>query len=154
MTGSHRPAHDRPTVSLRRPRDWPLLLMVVATALVTEVGLRATTLPRLARFLGVPLSTAPPTQGLLADVLRPLPQWALRRHRAVGLVMGHWPLGDTCLRSALVTGCQLRVLGPELRVGVAKMDGQVRAHAWVEVAGRALDPLGAAQYAPVESVRR
>jgi hypothetical protein len=128
--------------------------MVMATALMTEVGLRTTKLPSLARFLGVPLSTAPSTQGVLADARRPLPPWALRRHRAVGLVMGHWPMGDTCLRSALVTGCQLRELDPQLRVGVAKVDGQVRAHAWVEVEGRALDPLGAAQYAPVESVRR
>jgi hypothetical protein len=59
-------------------------------------------------------------------------------------VLRHWPFGDTCLRQALVGGHRLRRLNPTLHVGVAKQGGEVRAHAWLVVAGVVIDPLYAA----------
>jgi hypothetical protein len=55
-----------------------------------------------------------------------------------------WPFGDTCLRQALVGGQRLRRLNPLLYVGVAKLDGEIRAHAWLVVSGVVVDPMRAA----------
>ena len=69
-------------------------------------------------------------------------------------VLRHWPFGDTCLRQALVCGWLLRRLGPVLQLGVAKVDGEVRAHAWLVVGGTVVDPRRAvASYQPLAAVR-
>jgi hypothetical protein len=131
------------------PADIPALLSVGATAVVVEVGLRVTTLPRLARLLGCPLALEersweadPADAGPLA--IRRLPAASARRVRATRRILRHWPFGDTCLRQALISGAQLRRLHPTLHVGVAKSAGEVRAHAWLVIDGAVLDPLGAA----------
>jgi Transglutaminase-like superfamily len=131
------------------------LLTVVAVALGVEIGLRITTLPRLARLLGVPLaldeavgSGQPP----LEERRHALPGAARRRIRATRTVMRHWPLGDTCLRQALVSGHRIRRLGPNLHVGVAKVGGEVRAHAWLTVGETVIDPMrAAAGYLPLST---
>ncbi len=46
----------------------------------------------------------------------------------------------------------MRRLDPVLRIGVAKHEGEVKAHAWLEIGGLSLDP-GSVDFAPVESVR-
>lgn len=139
----------RPT----RPGRWrrllvelPASLAALAVAVVVEVGLRVTTLPRLAGFLGTPLAVARngapdtmPRSGPLA-----LSPQAKRQVRATRRVMRRWPFGDTCLRQALVSGQRLRRLHPSLHVGVAKIDGEIRAHAWLTIDGGILDPLAAA----------
>lgn len=56
------------------------------------------------------------------------------------------PFNGTCLRRALVGGYFLRAHDPILRIGVAKTDGVVAAHAWVEIDGVGLDPDGAEKY--------
>ena len=138
------------------PREWPGVLVALGVAIGVEVGLRTMTLPRLARIVGAPLHTEGGEMPLM-DASKPpaLSPRARRQVRATRRVMRHWPFGDTCLRQALVSGQRLRRLDPTLWVGVAKLDGQIKAHAWLEIDGGCLDPLGgAASYLGLESVRR
>lgn len=66
--------------------------------------------------------------------------------------MRHWPLGDTCLRQALVSGQRIRGLNPNLHVGVAKVGSEVRAHAWLTVGDTVIDPMRAAgTYLPLST---
>ncbi|CAM3430093.1 lasso peptide biosynthesis B2 protein [Occultella aeris] len=144
-------------MSVRRPPfgEWPWIVATLALAIVAELGLRTAGLPRLARAFGTPLRTEEPTRAESAHPAGPpvLDDRARRQVRATRRVMRHWPFGDTCLRQALISGALLRRLGPELLVGVAKIDGQVRAHAWLEINGGILDPLGAASsYTPLLSL--
>jgi hypothetical protein len=126
--------------------EWPEILVVMGVALAVEVGVRVLPLPRLATMVGAPLDAA--TAGALDGPPQLL--WSdHRRRRVVRRVMRHWPWGDTCLRHALVTGHRLRHLKPALRVGVAKVDGAMTAHAWLEIAGATLDPAGSATFVPV-----
>nr|WP_255622445.1 lasso peptide biosynthesis B2 protein [Tessaracoccus sp. OS52] len=116
-------------------------------AVVVEVGLRVTTLPRLASLLGVPLASGEPSgepETMSGKQLAGLPATARRQVRATRRVLNCWPFGDTCLRQALVSGNRLRRLAPSLHIGVAKIEGEIRAHAWLVVSGRVLDPLRAA----------
>jgi hypothetical protein len=136
-----------------RLTELPGLGAALLVAVVVEVGLRTTTLPRLARALGTPLAVdgfeaiADPT------VVRLLPPWAVRRMHAARRVLRHWPFGDTCLRQALVCGWLVRRLGPQLQLGVAKVDGEVRAHAWLVVGGTVVDPRRAvSSYQPLGRV--
>jgi hypothetical protein len=136
-----------------RPSEVPALVAALGLALVVEVGLRTTTLTRLARALGTPLAVdgfEPYAEGSGAL----LPAWGVARMNATRRVLRHWPFGDTCLRQALVCGWLLRRLGPELQLGVARVDGAVKAHAWLVVSGRVVDPRRAvSSYQPLTSVR-
>ena len=137
-----------------RPSELPSLCAALALAVVVEVGLRTTTLPRLARALGTPLAVDgfEAYVGPAGAVL--LPDWAVLRMHSVRRVLRHWPFGDTCLRQALVCGWLLRSLGPALQLGVAKVDGEVRAHAWLVVSGTVVDPRRAvSSYQPLTAVR-
>lgn len=144
---------------LRIPlRDLVQALAAAGVAVVVEIGLRTTTLPRLARRMGAPLALDDadwlPAQGH-ATGAEELPAWARARVRATQRVLRHWPFGDTCLRQALISGQRLRRLHPTLHVGVAKVDGSVRAHAWLVVAGTVVDPrYAAASYLTLASARR
>src|SRR5690606_32511766 len=132
-------------------REWPDVVAALATVTAVEIGLRATTLPRLASWLKVPLSTENASESRDVPVLSPVER---RRVRAALRVTRHWPFGDACLRQALVIGRRLRRRRPLLRVGVAKIDGQIRAHAWVVIGAGVLDPLGSASsYVGLEPVR-
>lgn len=65
---------------------------------------------------------------------------ARRLHRLVGLAARlHWPV-KTCLPRALALRWMLsrRRIGAFLRIGVSKPEGQLQAHAWVEVGGQAV----------------
>ena len=144
----------RMTTPRVRPPEVPDLFLALVVAVVVEVGLRTTTLPRLARALGTPLAVdgfdayAEPPDAL------PLAPWATLRMNATRRVLRHWPFGDTCLRQALVCGRLLRRLHPVLQLGVAKVDGEVRAHAWLVVGGTVVDPRRAvAPYQPLAAVR-
>lgn len=120
-------------------------LYVVSLFAVVEVGLRTTRLPTLCRRLHITLgsmSPASPTSyagGARGGVT---PAHALRCSRAVLRVSERWPLGDTCLRRCLVLGTMLRRTGPVLVLGVRRDDtGAVVAHSWLEIHGRAIDPM-------------
>jgi hypothetical protein len=143
--------------SWRIPRvTWveiPTLLAALLMAILVEVGLRVTTLPRLARLLGVPLALGESDPAADAAHASPLPPRAVNRLLAVRRVLRHWPFGDTCLRHALVGGGRLRRLDPSLVVGVARIDGEVRAHSWLLVNGTIVDPLFAASsYRPLTAI--
>lgn len=142
---------SRPSVTLS---EVPRLGVVLVLAAVVEVGLRTTTLPRLARLLGAPL-TVDGFDALAGPADASLPRWAVLRMEATRRVLRHWPLGDSCLRQALVCGSLVRRLDPVLQVGVARVDGEVRAHAWLVVGGTVLDPGRAvSSYLPLEAVRK
>lgn len=134
-----------PTAALRTVplSEWPTLMAVGGVAVGVEIGLRTMSLPRLAALLGVPLDTDPgiPYDGESAPIL---PEKTRRQVRATARVLRHWPWGDTCLRSALIIGQRLRAHQPVLRIGVARIDDEVRAHAWLEISGVRLDPIGSA----------
>lgn len=136
------------------PRQWPAFGAAAAVAVAVEVGLRTLKLPVLARIMGVPLKLDGGPSVLPADRADlPLPAWARVRLKVARRVMGRWPFGDTCLRRALVSGQRLRRLRPRLRVGVAKVDDEFRAHAWLEIDGVSLDP-AAASFESLEEVTR
>lgn len=133
--------------------EWPEIVTAVAVAIVVEIGVRVLALPRLATLVGAPLDTR--EGGRLHNAPPPRSSARTRRQlRATRRVMRRWPFGDTCLRHALVLGQRLRRLHPVLCVGVAKVGGEVRAHAWLEFDGAALDPTGVAEsYQRLEPVR-
>lgn len=134
-------------------REVPATTAALAITCAVEVGLRTLPLPRMARLVGAPLrNTEPPTAPQVRGAR--LGTRGRRQARAVQRVMRHWPFGDTCLRHALVAGHRLRRFDPELVVGVAKVDGEIRAHAWLEFDTGRYDPLHAAQdYLPLTSPR-
>ncbi|MGN0065019.1 MAG: lasso peptide biosynthesis B2 protein [Nocardioides sp.] len=132
------------------PADLVRTAAALALAVVVEVGLRTLRLPRLSAILGVPLDTLPATTMERTEPVV-VPRWARRRLAATRRALKYWPFGDSCLRLALVGGCLVRRLDPTLRIGVAKHDGEIKAHAWLEIEGLSLDP-GAADFAPVERV--
>ncbi|WP_380165878.1 lasso peptide biosynthesis B2 protein [Jannaschia sp. R86511] len=115
------------------------LAVVTALAVVVEVGLRVTTLPRLARLLRVRLDLD--EHGAVLDEVPVLPGWARRPARATAVVLSRRPFQDTCLRRCLVLGSRIRGLDPVLRIGVRRSGtGGWEAHSWLEVGGRSLDP--------------
>lgn len=130
--------------------ELPETAVALVVAAVVEVGLKVTTLPKLAGWLGVPLDTRGP--GTAAETMSgprtaTLPARAALQVRATRRVLRHWPFGDTCLRQALISGQRLRRMHPALHVGVAKIDDEIKAHAWLVIHGVVLDPLrGAASY--------
>jgi hypothetical protein len=98
-----------------------------------ELGLRRhAPLPELAARLGIRLGTDPierPRRGApLSDRERLDVDAARRMVRRV-------PAEARCLRRALLIGHALRARDPVLRIGAAKHDGRVHAHAWIEVGG-------------------
>lgn len=116
------------------------LIVLSVLALAADVGVRLLPLPRVCPWFGVRLS---------GDVSPPGPDMTLRerrRQRAVGMITRHWPFVDEeaiCLRRALLLGWVFRARDPLLRLGVARIDGQIRAHAWLEFNGGAVGTEGA-----------
>lgn len=135
MTRRHRPLRSLPLEVYHTAASLGMTLLV-------EVGLRTMSLPRLAALVGAPISWE--DQEGSAAQRTSLSRDSRRRVRAARRVLKRWPFGDTCLREALVIGHRLRRLEPELHVGVAKLDGEVRAHAWLVIGGNILDPFQAA----------
>lgn len=97
-----------------------------------EVGLRRTSLPALARRLGIRVQTDPTTPVLGA------PELSSRERADVDAarrLIRRWPAEAVCLRRALLIGYALRGRRPVLAIGAARHDGQVHAHAWIQVDG-------------------
>jgi hypothetical protein len=134
----------------------PQLALVAIVALAVETGLRFSTLPRLTRLLGIRLahdSESVPQQDSELPPCLPA-AWIRRRAVTVNRLLRHWPFEDTCLRRALVLGHRIRRLDPTLVIGVKHDDsGALTAHAWLAVAGVALDPL-ATEYEALRDLRR
>jgi len=127
--------------------EWPGVLMTLLLAAIVELGLRVVRLPRLAQLLGVPLARSADAARLPPSSELRLPTCARRRLAFTSRVMKHWPCGDTCLRVALVAGARIRRLRPELVIGVAVVDGEVKAHAWLTIDGISIDPGGSPSFA-------
>ncbi len=114
------------------------IVRMLGLATTIEIGLRTVRLPALARGLGVRLdwskdpSSPPGIPNSLDDTDR-------RELTNVIRVMRHWPFAEgTCLRQSLMLGRVLRDRNPLLRIGVKGRDGEIVAHAWVEMDGVAL----------------
>ena len=133
------------------PMDLGRTAAAFLLAVIVEAGMRTLRLPRLSALLGVPLDTSVREEVEISEPVI-VPRWARRRLTATRRALRYWPFGDSCLRIALVGGCLVRRLDPVLRIGVAKHEGEVKAHAWLEIGGLSLDP-GSVDFAPVESIR-
>jgi Transglutaminase-like superfamily len=126
-------------------RDWLTVASTLGTALVVEVGLRTMRLPSLAHRLRVPLSqeqagASPGSDGV------DFPSDIVRRLKITARVMQYWPFDEKCLRHSLVCGWTIRAFEPRLVVGVALVNDEVKAHAWLTVGGVSLDPSGSASF--------
>jgi hypothetical protein len=116
--------------------------------LCVELVVRRERLPQLAERFGVRLAPAG-APALSGTSIAPAPAAELPREvalarRCVARVVAIWPLGaGPCLRESLTLGSLLRGHDPLLRLGVARHGERIRAHAWVEIDGVAVnDPLG------------
>lgn len=114
------------------------LARMLGLATIIELGLRTVRLTRLATVLGVTLdwsSDPPPAPGIPTS----LGTDERREVTNVLRVMRHWPFAEgTCLRQSLMLGRVLKNHDPVLRIGVKGRDGEIVAHAWIELDGVAL----------------
>ena len=108
-------------------------------ALAVEIGLRLLSLPALARLLGVRLGTRRTDQASEVRGSAEMDEAESQSARAVELIFRNWPLGGSCLRKSLVLARVLRKRNPLIRIGVARGEEGLTAHAWVEVEGASID---------------
>lgn len=133
----------------------PFLPAALAWAVVIEVGLRVLPFRVLARRLGVRLALADETaQGLDLQLQgeQRLTRADANAWYATYAVMRRWPFGGDgkCLRETLLAARMLRHLQPRVAIGVAKIDGVFRAHAWLLIDDFVLDAT-AGVYVPLRS---
>jgi hypothetical protein len=124
------------------------MVRTVIVANRIERSLRRETLDRTARRFGATLSFEPPS--VAPDDRNPLADGERREAGIAIAVLRAGPFDDSCLRRALVLSDVLRRRDPLLRVGVDKVEGEVFAHAWVEIDGFALDPLRDRDFATLQ----
>ena len=122
------------------------MLVTAFVAARAEVAIRRDGIGGAARVGGLPVAT----DGAVAPVAPPsaagLSRRELEQLDTAWRVLRWGPFNGTCLRRAVVGGYFLRHRHPLLRIGVAKVDGAVAAHAWLEVGGVGLDPDGGTVY--------
>lgn len=110
------------------------LILLSVLALVAEVGIRTRPLSQVSGWFRVRLTGEPtPPSSWRTDPKH------RRRRRIVGMLTRHWPVADRsglCLRRSLLLGWVFRDRDPLLRIGVARADGRISAHAWLEFDGR------------------
>ncbi len=123
-----------------------LLPRALMAAIVTELCLDRSELPRLARFLGVPLEEGPATSPAISDKLGLECRQALMAARLSLRIIKAPP---TCLRRGLIAGHLLRSRRPKLRIGAASDGTSFRAHAWLEISGERLPDDGADEFVPL-----
>ncbi|QDB80837.1 lasso peptide biosynthesis B2 protein [Georgenia wutianyii] len=137
-----RPLGTVRTLLRRPPRAWFRAAQAAALAGVVEVGLRTVRLPRLTRLLGVRLVL----DGAVGRVGDPglvrLSSSEAERLDVTWRLLRHRPFNGTCLRRALLGAHALRHRDHAVRIGVQKVAGEVKAHAWLEVDGIVMDPDG------------
>lgn len=118
--------------------DWAALAEALILHPLVSIALRLLPFPRVLAFCQ---GAAPiPSQ----DGASAAPQTAARLTRLVGLAGRISPVASTCLTRALVASALLRRRGIacRLRIGVARRDGALQAHAWLEHHGLALPDKG------------
>lgn len=121
-------------------------------AAVAEAAVKLVPLPRLTKTLGIDLidvgERPAETPGHAPPTLRD--DEIARRARAVDRLYHAWPRKSSCLRRALLLGYRIRKAHPVLFIGVAKKDGAIRAHAWIEVDGAVVGE-DTGEYAPLRA---
>lgn len=125
-----------------RSLTWALrreYVIVFVLGCASELALRLLPLRQTAKLFRVSFDSSA-ARAESSPPIDVLPTWAVDRVRAVRYVMRHWPVDGVCLRDSLVAGHRLRALHPKLKLGVARSESGVAAHAWLEVDGRSLDP--------------
>jgi hypothetical protein len=142
--------HRVRTVLRMPPRRWRDLLVAAVIAARVERALRAGGLSRAARISGVRVGM----NGSAADVgTVSQVSFTVREREQLDTawrMLRQPPFNGTCLRRALVGGYFVRHRDPLLRIGVTKRDGEVAAHAWLEIDGVSLDPDGGDKYAVLD----
>lgn len=136
-------AKKLPEVARKAVRLPPLELVSTLAAAVwialAEAAVRVLPIARSARLFGVSLvaetSTSTDLPALSAGEARGVR--AVRRllPRIYGSERG-------CLRRSLVLGRVLRAHQPVMRIGVARIDGEFSAHAWIELGGSPIEDPG------------
>lgn len=113
-------------------RHWPLVGLVAVELLVTRLLLFSLGHRTTARVLGV---VTPPPRWVVGE--DPDPKAVAE---TVETVAGRLPIWTTCLVQALACEALLDRSGVEtdLRIGVAKADGDLEAHAWLVHRGEVL----------------
>lgn len=129
-------------------RDQVSVAHVAIVALAAEAGLRLTKPPRLARRFGLTVGrdAAPPAPKRLP----PLSDGETRALRAASMIFGTVMSERACLRYSLVAGRILRRRRPVLRFAATRRDGDVHAHAWIEVEGARIDWADATAFTPMK----
>ena len=134
-------------------REKAEFLLVGVLALGAEIAVKLVPIQRLTRFLGIALVD----DGDRVDhvprrrSICPLDAAGVdARTRLVDQLYRSWPRKNSCLRRALVLGFRIRGANPVLLIGVAKEDGKIRAHAWIEVDDQVIGERGG-DFAPLRS---
>jgi hypothetical protein len=119
-------------LSTRTPIDYLTAIESVGWAVAVEIGLRRLSMSTLLALIDRVPRLAIRTPG--ADRWQRLARFAAVPYR---IVAGE----GTCLRRSLVLAAMLRRRGvpAHVRIGIARRDGAMAAHAWVTVAGSTLD---------------
>jgi hypothetical protein len=124
-----------------------LLVHAWLTLLGVGIALRFLPLPQVQKLLNNPRRLRPSGGSLPFSRLAHL----------VGVAARHHVLPAHCLQKALILQSLLtrRGVKADLRIGVRREDGRLRAHAWVESAGMPLaeSPDVAAHFLPLASVQ-
>jgi len=142
--------HRIRTVMRQPPRRWGDLVIAALIAVRVERALRRGGLESAARIGGVRVGMdgSAARVGTLSEVA-----FSAREREQLDTawrLLRQPPFNGTCLRRALVGGYFVRHRDPLLRIGVTKVEGEVSAHAWLEVDGVSLDPDAAEKYAVLD----
>lgn len=128
------------------PAERAALVQAWALFLLVEIGLRVLSFPRLLALLGKTSRGSPDSPGRADGPSLARLAWA------VGVAGRYTPVAPTCLKSALVLSWLLRRRGvaTTLAIGVARREGGLTAHAWLEREGQAVAGMsGGEGYTPL-----
>ncbi len=114
------------------------IFATVPTLAAVLAGMKFVSLPKLASWLGVRVAEGEPVRS--HGTLPAFTAKEKSRIWAAGILSKSLSEEGRCLKRSLVIARALRNRRPIIRIGAARRDGIVHAHAWVEVSGSALDP--------------
>lgn len=135
-----RPCPTSRSVPVEHLRLLPQVAVTIALSAIVDALVRLLPLRRVCTLLGVPLAVSAQPCAPGQAVLDPA---ARRRVLVARRVLEVVPWDGRCLRRSLVLGVLLRRHSPVLRLGVASRAQGPAFHAWLEVAGLAVEADGA-----------
>lgn len=125
------------------PREALTTIHALAVMTAVELTVRWIPLPRLSKTLGVTLRLGPDGPDYDGRPPDDLDERSLRQLACSRRLARVWPFADgPCLRRALTEGHLIRRLEPELRIGMIEDAEDLTAHAWLEIGGHPLEPVG------------